>query len=207
MTIATATARKDTTPRADEILDLCRAAFAQKGFDGASMQDLARSAGMSAGNFYRYFASKEAIIVALVERQLAEIEDQFAQVISAADPRRAFIETLGRHMERQADDDGALWAEIMAAAARRPAVGEILHRMEETVMGHMLRLFALFARVPVDVAAARFRTQAALTFILIRGAGMDCPSDRTPAMVDAGALRALVLRTIDTLIGEIAANP
>ena len=38
-----------------DILALVRVAFAEKGFDGASMQDLARAAGMSVGNFYRYF--------------------------------------------------------------------------------------------------------------------------------------------------------
>ncbi len=36
----------------DAILAQARAAFVEKGFDGASMQDLARAAGMSAGNFY-----------------------------------------------------------------------------------------------------------------------------------------------------------
>ena len=41
--------------RSVEILALVRQAFVEKGFDGASMQDLARSAGMSVGNFYRYF--------------------------------------------------------------------------------------------------------------------------------------------------------
>ena len=41
--------------RSTGILEAARRAFAEKGFDGASMQDIARAAGMSAGNFYRYF--------------------------------------------------------------------------------------------------------------------------------------------------------
>ena len=48
--------------RSHEILASIRQAFAEKGFDGASMQDLARAAGMSVGNFYRYFPSKAAIV-------------------------------------------------------------------------------------------------------------------------------------------------
>ena len=52
--------------RSAEILASVRSAFAAKGFDGASMQDLARAAGMSVGNFYRYFPSKAAIVEDLV---------------------------------------------------------------------------------------------------------------------------------------------
>ena len=52
-------------PREYEILDNIRHTFAEKGFDGASMQDLARAAGMSVGNFYRYFPSKAAMVEAI----------------------------------------------------------------------------------------------------------------------------------------------
>ena len=38
-----------------EILSRLRDAFAEKGFDGASMQDLARAAGISVGNFTAIF--------------------------------------------------------------------------------------------------------------------------------------------------------
>lgn len=37
------------------------------------MQDLARAAGMSVGNFYRYFPSKAAIVQAMCGYDLAEI--------------------------------------------------------------------------------------------------------------------------------------
>lgn len=46
-----------------EILSRLRDTFAEKGFDGASMQDLARAAGMSVGNFYRYFPSNLTLSV------------------------------------------------------------------------------------------------------------------------------------------------
>ena len=67
--------------RSVEILDRVRHAFAEKGFDGASMQDLARAAGMSVGNFYRYFPSKAAIVEGLIHRDLSEIEATFAAVM------------------------------------------------------------------------------------------------------------------------------
>lgn len=48
--------------------DRCRRAkcFAEKGLHGASVADIAREAGLSVGQLYRIFASKEAIIEAIV---------------------------------------------------------------------------------------------------------------------------------------------
>jgi len=52
-------------PRNDEkirqILDGARRVFLADGFDGASMNDIARVAGVSKGTLYVYFQSKEAL--------------------------------------------------------------------------------------------------------------------------------------------------
>lgn len=74
------------TDRSADILNRIRSAFAEKGFDGASMQDLARAAGMSVGNFYRYFPSKDAIIAAMAAYDMAEMEADFAAVQSRTIP-------------------------------------------------------------------------------------------------------------------------
>ena len=69
-----------------DILVRVRSAFIEKGFDGASMQDLARAAGMSVGNFYRYFPSKSAIVEQLIAYDLDEMQAEFAQVIKSDHP-------------------------------------------------------------------------------------------------------------------------
>lgn len=53
--------------RRAEILEAARAVFVEQGCDGASMQQIAKAAGVSAGNIYRYFPSKEALIVSVCE--------------------------------------------------------------------------------------------------------------------------------------------
>ena len=45
--------------RRDEILAAAQRCFARSGFHGASMQDICAEAGMSPGNLYRYFPSKD----------------------------------------------------------------------------------------------------------------------------------------------------
>lgn len=51
--------------RIDSIKSAAEKVFAERGFSGATMQEIAKVAGISAGAIYRYFPSKEALIEAL----------------------------------------------------------------------------------------------------------------------------------------------
>ena len=64
-----AEARVGPSARREHILDAAEACFTRNGFHRTTMQDLAREAAMSPGNFYRYFESKEALVLGLVERE------------------------------------------------------------------------------------------------------------------------------------------
>ena len=99
-------------------LDAVRQAFVTKGFDGASMQDLARAAGMSVGNFYRYFPSKAAIVQAMCGYDLAEIEGEFAQIQTSDTPMICLRDRILNHFSEESLKDGQLWAEITAAEVR-----------------------------------------------------------------------------------------
>ncbi|MCK6502511.1 TetR/AcrR family transcriptional regulator [Myxococcota bacterium] len=52
------------------ILDAAARAFALRGFEGLTMEDLAREAGYSTASLYNYFPGKEAVFRALVDRSL-----------------------------------------------------------------------------------------------------------------------------------------
>ena len=65
--------------RRDEILSAAQRCFVRSGFHQTSMQEICTEAGMSAGNLYRYFPSKEAIIAGIAERDRAEVAQDFAR--------------------------------------------------------------------------------------------------------------------------------
>jgi AcrR family transcriptional regulator len=190
--------------RAREILERVKAVFAQKGFDGASMQDLARAAGMSAGNFYRYFPSKDAIVESLVQRDLSEVGTIFTHIMAAPDPRTAFLSALRMELTNKGDCDGPLWAEIEAASIRKPEIGAISRRMEDEVERYLLRVFALLAGVPDHVATARFATHARFLVILFKGVAMQPDQDRDTALVDLTI--SIVDRMLDTIVAAGAAH-
>ncbi|MGL4239509.1 MAG: TetR/AcrR family transcriptional regulator [Beijerinckiaceae bacterium] len=182
-----------------EILMSIRSVFEQKGFDGASMQDLARAAEMSVGNFYRYFASKDAIIAAMVEHDLQDVAQMFGEIRSSADPRAAFRASMRREiLQHNQSCDGSLWTEIEAAANRRPEIGQITRRMESDVQRYLLETFSIIAGRPAAEMETRFAEHARLLILLFKGTATQ--PGLTPALVD------LAVSTIDLLLDRIVAE-
>jgi TetR/AcrR family transcriptional regulator, transcriptional repressor of aconitase len=59
--------------RRDQILSAARRCFLRNGFHATSMQDLFGESGLSSGAVYRYFASKDDVIVAIAEENMREV--------------------------------------------------------------------------------------------------------------------------------------
>jgi AcrR family transcriptional regulator len=59
--------------RRHQVLDAAAICFRNHGFHGASMAQISKTAGMSPGHIYHYFDNKEAIIAAIVERDMEEM--------------------------------------------------------------------------------------------------------------------------------------
>ena len=59
--------------RRDQILGAARRCFLRDGFHATSMQDLFAEAGLSSGAVYRYFASKDDVIIAIAEENMRDV--------------------------------------------------------------------------------------------------------------------------------------
>lgn len=187
--------------RSVEILEGVRRAFSEKGFDGASMQDLARACGMSVGNFYRYFPSKAAIVAALILRDLAEMEATFREILRSPDPLAGLRATVhARVMERNCQSEGQLWAEITAAALRKAEISAITTQMEHEIVGYLTSIFAKVHALPPDLARQRYYPQAMLIIMLVKASAMH-PAE-TPD--EQARLTDLLLRTIDRTIDDVS---
>ncbi|MCG8591190.1 MAG: TetR family transcriptional regulator [Proteobacteria bacterium] len=96
------------TPRAAEtrerILDAAETVFGQRGFDAATTREIAALSGTNVATPYTYFAGKEALYAAVIERAIApliELMDQFARESdkpgAAAAAIHAVLERLSSH--------------------------------------------------------------------------------------------------------------
>lgn len=115
--------------KARQIIDGARKVFLADGFDGASMNDIARVAGVSKGTIYAYFPSKEALFSALV------LEDRRAQAeqLGAYDDRDGPVDDVLRRMGVSLMTlmlDPAHVAQvrtIVAAASKFPEIGRVFY--------------------------------------------------------------------------------
>lgn len=190
-------------PRTVEILDGVRRAFSEKGFDGASMQDLARSCGMSVGNFYRYFPSKAAIVAALILRDLAEMEATFREILVSPDPLAGMRAAVRARIETgSCQGEGQLWAEITAAALRKAEISAVTTHMEHEIVGYLTAIFAKVKGITPERARELYNPQAMLIIILVKSSAMH-PAENTEAQT---RLTDLLLRTIDKTIDDVATD-
>jgi AcrR family transcriptional regulator len=76
------------------ILAAARSLFAERGFVACRVADVASRAGMSAGNVYWHFDSKEAILQAILAEGLARVEAMTAEVADSYGPARRKLDFL-----------------------------------------------------------------------------------------------------------------
>lgn len=62
------------TQRRDQLIGVGRAAFAERGLEGISMEEIAARAGVTKPVVYEHFGSKEGLYRAVVERETARLE-------------------------------------------------------------------------------------------------------------------------------------
>ena len=140
--------------RRGEILAAAQACFARSGFHQTSMQEICAEAGMSPGNLYRYFPSKEALIAGIAERDRAEVGQHFAR----ADLSHGLfnvLEAMARHyfakwpMERV-----LLCTEVMSEARRNAEIARISAAFDADVrtwLTDLLRAAAERGDIPGDL--------------------------------------------------------
>ena len=190
--------------RSAMILASVRRAFMEKGFDGASMQDLAREAGMSVGNFYRYFPSKSAIVEAIITGDLADLERDFFDISASPDPMQRLRETIKRHVEENlCESEGRLWAEITAVALRKPEIAAIVGKMDMTLKHHLTAVLSMTSGLTMAEVTNRYSAHASLVKMMVMASAMQA----CDAGVQQADLTALVLRTINQTLDEIPQMP
>lgn len=81
-------------PKEQEVLDVATAYFLKHGYQGASINAMARSSGISKESIYRYFSSKKQLFEAVIARELVEYQSRVERLLAtlnAMDVREALI--------------------------------------------------------------------------------------------------------------------
>lgn len=109
----------------------------EKGFHKASMAEIAKTAGLSVGQIYRYFSNKEDMIRMLVERKTEEYLEIMEDFLEKKD-------WLARHFEHveteEFRNERLLHLEIRAEASRSPNIAMIQKNANERLNAHAVTL-------------------------------------------------------------------
>ncbi len=128
-----------------QILDGAGKVFMDLGFDGASMNEIARSAGVSKGTLYVYFADKNRLFEAIVEDEALAQGKVLFNFDPSRDPETTLREFGQTYMALLCRPGGGSWIRtVMAIAERMPDVGrryyanvleKIINRLAEYLKG------------------------------------------------------------------------
>ncbi|GAA3365637.1 MULTISPECIES: TetR/AcrR family transcriptional regulator [Saccharopolyspora] len=85
--------------RRQQLLDVARALFAEKGFEAASIEEIAHRAGVSKPVVYEHFGGKEGIYAVVVDREMRALLDRIVSALSAGHPRALLEQAAGALLE------------------------------------------------------------------------------------------------------------
>jgi AcrR family transcriptional regulator len=127
--LSTGALSSDDSAKRRQIVQGARAIFLAQGFDAASMNDIARAAGVSKGTLYVYFENKEQLFEAIVREEcLVHAEGVFNldpddHDVAGALSRlgSAYVEFLCR------PDKASTLRTVIAIADRMPEIGKIFY--------------------------------------------------------------------------------
>jgi TetR/AcrR family transcriptional regulator, cholesterol catabolism regulator len=72
--------------RTQQIIDAAARVFREKGYDGATLRDIAKAAGLLPGSLYYHIRSKEELLRLIVEQPIRDLHVQLEEIVAAEAP-------------------------------------------------------------------------------------------------------------------------
>ena len=163
----------------DQVLEGARKVFMRDGFEGASVADIVREAGVSKATLYSYFPDKRLLFieVAKIECQ-AQSDDAVAEITSSDDVRHALTPAAKRMTRFFMSDVGLQVHRIIVGESQRfPEIGREFYECGPAKVHAILRQFLQNA---VDAGALQIDD-------------IDLAADQFPELCKAGLHLKLVL--------------
>lgn len=123
------------------ILDAAEAVFAERGFHGAHMEEIAARAGVAVGTLYNYFEDRKHLLGALLDAAGAELDVEIEKALEGRMPfeerLEAFLGTVLRHLDQHwkifailIEDELAYGRGGSGDSKHRPMMREVFHAAE-----------------------------------------------------------------------------
>jgi AcrR family transcriptional regulator len=108
--------------------------FARKGFAETTVEDITNAADLGKGTFFNYFPSKEHVLLAFSEMQLAKLKAAFEEMRSANVPVPVFMRSLGARMIQEPIRNPAIIRLLLQAFLTDSPVRESVLNLQNRVI-------------------------------------------------------------------------
>ena len=163
-------ARPQDEGKRNQLLLSAKRLFARQGFHSTSISDLTRETGLSVGTIYTYFASKDEIMVSIIETGWQELLGRLRQAFSLAPNMEARIAVLSEYFFGELIKDSELIHILLTEAVELTRINEKLDILMDMVVRLQEEARQIFA--PVLSAPSRQADPADRAAVVVFFMGM-----------------------------------
>ncbi len=191
----------NTEERRQQIVEGLLRVMAERGYERASIAEIAKAAGLSPGLVHYHFTDKQEILLTAVEQLASRVRTRVATRLQRAKGARAQIDAFVEAFLATGEDADpgavAAWVTISAEAVQQPEVRTVYEKVVRTDLEHLEEL------VSGVIPRKRARSVAAGLFAAIQGYFV--LSAAAPGLTPSGSAAATVKRMAAGLLD--AAEP
>lgn len=151
--------------RRTQLIEVGRTVFAEKGYEGTSVEEIAERAKISKPIVYEHFGGKEGLYAVIIDREMEYVIGEISASLRAPTPRE-MIEgaalTFMRYVEERPDGFAVLSRDSPASAGMANLLAEVAVQV-----GNVMR--TEFKRVGFDSKAAALYSQALIGMVAFVG--------------------------------------
>jgi AcrR family transcriptional regulator len=154
--------------RREQLLDVGRTLFADKGFDGTSVEEIAEKAGVSKPVVYEHFGGKEGLYAVVVDREVRRLLDRITASLDGDHPRLLLEQAAGallEYVEKETDGFRILVRDSPVASSAgtfASMISDIASQVEHVLAGQ-------FRDLGYDAALAPLYSQALVGMVALTG--------------------------------------
>jgi AcrR family transcriptional regulator len=133
--------------RGPDVLAAAVTLFAARGFDATSIRDIAAEAGIQPASVYYHYASKEALLTAIVDRAADVVAEHIRAAVTATDPWERLEQACAAHLDALLRGEGHVRVLATEIPSRRS--GEVQQALVRTRDRYEEMFRELVADLPV----------------------------------------------------------
>jgi AcrR family transcriptional regulator len=157
--------RLTAVERRNQLVQVGRAVFAEKGYEGTSVEEIAERAKISKPIVYEHFGGKEGLYAVIVDREMEYVIGQISEAIGTGTPRDR-IEGAALAFMRYVQERPDGFAVLKRDSPSNSGLANLLAEVAERV-GNVLR--SEFKRAGYDTRAAPLYAQALIGMVTFVG--------------------------------------